>query len=161
MANRLAACARACLGILLGGALWLGPQHVLAQAPSTAGAPCPVPLDQLGGRPGVVNPGVDVCVDRGDGAVYAEGDPITICVTVSVPTIMIYPPPPPPMVRVTNSTNGGPAHTLLAEQFNGAHRCVTSAIAPPLGDDLFSAQVIGQNGTAIAQDEVRIVSVPR
>jgi hypothetical protein len=160
MVNGSAVLPLAGLVVVLTAVPWLNSPGALAQTPG-AGATCPVPLEQLHRGPRAANSGVDVCVDRGDGAVYVEGEPITVCVTVSVPVILIYPPPPDPMVRVTNSTNGGPERAVLEERFNGGHRCFAGVITPPLGQDLFRAQVLGQGGGAIAQDEVRLVSVPQ
>ena len=123
-----------------------------AAAQSQAVAPCPVP-EALNG--------VEVCVDRGDGAVYFEGDPITICVTVNIPQIAIYPPPPPPLVRVTNSVNGGPPRVLFEERMASGQRCIHGVISPPFGVEVIRAEVIGQDGRLIASDTATYVSAPR
>src|SRR3712207_667874 len=111
------------------------PAPVAAQQPGTrAAAVCPVPE---------VPNGVEVCVDRGAGASYYEGDPITICVTVNLPVIAIFPPPPEPLVRVTNAVNGGPAGVVLEDHFWHAQRCITATITPPLGQETIRAEVSG------------------
>ena len=146
---------------LLASALVLASPVARAQAPAAASAPCPVPLDQLGTRPSAAGSSLAVCVDRGPDAVYVEGDPITLCVTVTVPMIMIFPPPPPPLVRVTNTTNGGEPRTVLSEQFNGDSRCIDGEVAAPFGQDIFTAQVLDTNGSPMAQDAVEITTRPR
>jgi hypothetical protein len=146
---------------LLTSALGVAPPSARAQEAAAASASCPVPLDQLGSRPSTAGSNVAVCVDRGPGTVYVEGEPITLCVTVSVPTIMIFPPPPPPAVRVTNSTNGGSERIVLRDQFNGDYRCISGAIAAPLGQDVFAAQVLDANDAPMAQDVVQITTQPR
>jgi hypothetical protein len=161
MTRWLAFAHRAVVAALLTSALSLGPVVAHAQQPTQASLPCPVPLDQLGTRPSAAGSSIAVCVDRGPGAVYVEGEPIMLCVTVSVPTIMIFPPPPPPVVRVTNSTDGGPERTILREQFNGDFRCIDGAIEAPFGHDVFTAQVLDTNGNSMAQDVVQITTQPR
>jgi hypothetical protein len=146
--------------VLLAVALTLAAPAAPARA-ATASAPCPLPLDQLPRGPGATSSGVGMCVDRGDGATYVEGDPITLCVTVSVPTIMIYPPPPPPAVRVTDSTDGGRARTVLADAFNGDSRCISGTVEAPFGRDVFRAQVLGANDVPIAEHAVQVITQPR
>ena len=106
-------------------------------------------------------PPIAVSVDRGNGAIYYEGDPIRICVTVNLPVIAIYPPPPPPLVRVTNSVNGGPARVVFEEHFWNGQRCINSTITPPLGQETIRAEVIAQDGHLIAWDETHYTSLPR
>jgi hypothetical protein len=153
-------CLAGAVAVLASG-LGLGVPAAGAQGPGAGSTPCPVPVDQFRPLPGANIEGIAVCVDRGDGATYTAGDPITLCVTVSLPTIMIYPPPPPPPVRVMNSTDGGPPRTVLADAFNGDSRCITGEIEPPLGRDVFRAEVLDPNGAPIAASQVQIISQPR
>ena len=128
------------------------PSQTSAQSQTQAAAPCPAPDAPNG---------VDVCVDRGEGARYTEGDPIRICVTVSIPMIEIYPPPPAPLVRVTNSVNGGTPQVLFEESLWSGQRCLTATITPPLGQEVIRAEVIGHDGRVIASDSVSYTSAPR
>ena len=105
--------------------------------------------------------GVEVCVDRGPGSVYYEGDPITICFTVNVPVIAIYPPPPPPLVRVTNSVSGGPPQVIYEEYMQSGQRCLNRTIVPPLGHEVIRAEVIGRDGRLIGSDQTTYTSLPR
>jgi hypothetical protein len=98
--------------------------------------------------------GVDVCVDRGDGATYAEGELITICVTMSIPVILIFPPPPPPLVRLTNTVDGMAPRVLFEEPLAAGQHCLDAEIAPPLGDEIIMAEVLGPDGRVIASDMV-------
>jgi hypothetical protein len=126
-----------------------------AAAQDTQGiAACPVP------PPHVAN-GVDVCVDRGDGALYHEGDPIRICVTVNVPVIAIFPPPPPPLVRVTEYVNGQYVRVLIEEHFNGRERCIDGYVTAPFGTETVVAEVIGADGRPFATGQVTFVTAPR
>ena len=153
-------CLAGAVAVLASG-LELGVPAAGAQGPAAGSPPCPVPVDQLTRGPGAATGGIAVCVDRGDGATYTAGDSITLCVTVSMPTIMIYPPPPPPPVRVMNSTEGGPPRTVLADAFNGESRCISGEIEPPFGRDVFRAEVLGASGAPIATNQVQIISQPR
>jgi hypothetical protein len=129
----------------------LGSQTASAQpGPQAVPPPCPAPE--------TVN-GVDVCVDRGDGSVYHVGEPITVCVTVNIPQIAIFPPPPPPSVRVTSSVNGGPDRVLIEESFASGQRCINTMVAEPTGAETIRAVVAGTNGQAIASDTVNFTSV--
>ena len=128
------------------------PAPAAAQAQSQAVAPCPAPDAPSG---------VEVCVDRGDGPVYYEGDAITICVTVNIPVIQIYPPPPAPLVRVTNFVNGGPPQVVFEEHMWSGQRCITATISAPLGQEVIRAEVIDQNGRVIASDTAWYTSAPR
>ena len=98
--------------------------------------------------------GVEVCVDRGEGAVYLEGDAIRICVTVSIPTILIFPPPPPPLVRLTNTVDGSAPRILFEEAFASGQRCLDATIIPPLGDEVILAEVMSPDGRVLAKDAV-------
>jgi hypothetical protein len=129
----------------------LGSQTVSAQpSPRAVPPPCPAPETANG---------VDVCVDRGDGSVYHVGEPITVCVTVNVPQIAIFPPPPPPSVRVTSSVNGGPERVLIEESFASGQRCINTVVAEPAGAETIRAVVTGTNGQVIASDAVNFTSI--
>ena len=139
--------------LVLAAVLFAAAAPTPAAAQSTqAVAQCPAP-EALNG--------IDVCVDRGDGAVYFEGDPITVCATWSIPVIAIYPPPPPPLVRVTNSVDGGPPRVLFEEHAHSGQRCITSFITPPLGQETIRGEVIATDGRVIAADTAHYLSVPR
>ena len=130
------------------------PSRPVAAQDAQVIAACPVP-------PPYVSDGVDVCVDRGEGALYLEGDPIRVCVTVNVPVIAIFPPPPPPLVRLTDYVNGEPLRVLLEERFNGSERCIDGYIAPPFGRETIVAEVIGPDGRTFAEDRVTFFTAPR
>ena len=98
--------------------------------------------------------GVEVCVDRGEGAIYLEGESIRICVTVSIPTILIFPPPPPPLVRLTNTVDGIAPRVLFEEAFSSGQRCLDATITPPLGEEVILAEVLSPDGWVIATDAV-------
>lgn len=103
--------------------------------------------------------GVDVCVDRGDGATYAEGESITVCVTVNILVIQVFPPPPPPLVRLTNTVDGMPPRVFFEEALASGQRCLDGEIVPPLGDEVIVAEVLGPDGSLIASDTVSYRSV--
>ena len=128
------------------------PGPARAQDPGAqAVAVCPAPeaLDENG---------VAVCVDRGAGGVYYDGDPIAICVVVNLPVIAIFPPPPAPLVRVTNSVDGGAPRVLLEDHFWSGERCITSTITPPLGHETIRAEVSGP--ATYVWDETHYTSLP-
>lgn len=102
--------------------------------------------------------GVAVCVDRGPGALYTEGDPITICVTVNIPQIAIFPPPSPPLIRVTNRVNNGPPVTLIETATASGQRCIQATIAAPFGSETIRAEAVGSPAIS---DSVSYQSVPR
>ena len=140
------------VALALFGMVAARPSPAAAQSQPQAVAPCPAPEAPNG---------VEVCVDRGDGAVYHEGDPITICVTVNIPVIQISPPPPAPLVRVTNSVDGGPPRVIFEEQMWSDQRCITMVIRPPLGQEIIRAEVIDSSGRVLAADTAWYTSVPR
>jgi hypothetical protein len=57
-------------------------------APAIIAPDRPVSSDELS-----TSGGLAVCVDRGEGSTYTEGDRITVCASANIPTIAIYPPP--------------------------------------------------------------------
>lgn len=104
--------------------------------------------------------GIDVCVDRGDGAVYREGDAIAVCATWNIPAILIFPPPPAPTIRVTDSVDGGPPRLLFEEQSFSGQQCITGIIGAPFGAETVRGDVIGADGNLIASDTATFASVP-
>lgn len=116
-------------------------------------AACPVPLDQ-------VDQGVAVCIDRGEGAIYRAGEAITVCVSASIPQILIFPPPPPPLIRVSNSTDGGAETVLFEKAFASGQECITGVIEAPTGVELVTAEAISSDGRVFATDSVTFTSVP-
>ena len=124
-------------------------------APAIIAPDCPVSSDELS-----TSGGLAVCVDRGEGSTYTEGDRITVCASANIPTIAIYPPPPPPTIRV-ESIIGGRTRTLLEDQFAEGHRCLTGTIAPPLGQETVRVQAIRDDGTAFLEDTVTFTTQPR
>jgi hypothetical protein len=140
--------------LAVGAASFAMPAPPVAAQEAQAVAACPVP------PPNVQN-GVDVCVDRGEGARYYEGEPIRICVTVNVPVIAIFPPPPAPLVRVTDVVNGALERVLLEERFNGHERCIDGVVAAPFGTEQVVAEVIGTDGRTFAQDRATFYTAPR
>jgi hypothetical protein len=141
------------LALVLAAAL---PQPAAAQdQPGTqAVILCPIPVGEA------LN-GVDVCVDRGDGAVYYEGDPITICATWNIPQIAIFPPPPPPTIRVTDSVNGSTGRLLFEESSPSGQRCVSGAIGAPFGSETSLGEAIATDGRVFATDTATFTSIPR
>ncbi len=128
-----------------------GATTAAAQSPQAVSG-CPVPVENA-------DNGVEVCVDRGEGAVYQAGDPITICVTANIPVILIFPPPPPPAIRVLSSTNGGPEQLLFQVAMQSGQECRTFTIVPPYGQELIRAEAVGSDGRAFASDSTTFVSV--
>jgi hypothetical protein len=108
---------------------------------------------------------IDLCIDRGDGATYQVGDPITLCITAYIPQPATAAPPPSsptavspmplPLVRVVNSVDGGAERVVFEEAFAGGQRCLTLSIVPPTGSEILRVDVIDQqNGNLIATDQV-------
>jgi hypothetical protein len=134
---------------------------VVAAAPAAAQDPtavepvpsCPVPVE-------AVQTGLEVCVDRGEGSVYREGEPNTICVTANLPVIAIFPPPPPSMIQVTNSVNGGSEQLVFETAMHSGQQCITSTIVPPTGQETVRAVAIGDNGQVTYSDETHFWSTP-
>jgi hypothetical protein len=142
------------LAMLLTSGPALRAEPAAAQPGPSAIGDCPVLPENVAG-------GVEVCIDRGDGSVYTEGQPITVCVTANVPQILIFPPPPPPAIRVTNSTNGGPERVLIEVSFASGQRCMNGIINAPTGAETVRAQAIGQDGRVIAEDVLTFTTTPR
>jgi hypothetical protein len=130
-----------------------------ASVPERAGAQdrqaatCPIPASD-------VDMGVAVCVDRGAGAVYAEGDRITICVTANIPQILIFPPPPPPTIRLVDIVNGVEQGEIFREDFVSGERCVERVIGPPFGQETIRAEALGDDGRVFAMSAVGFRTVP-
>jgi len=123
------------------------PQSTDARQPAGA---CPVAEATMG---------VAVCVDRGGGSVYLQGDAIRICVTVNIPTILIFPPSPPPLVRLTNTVDGMSPQVLFEEAFTSGQRCLDSTITPPFGDEVIRAEALSPDARIIAVDTVTYSSI--
>jgi hypothetical protein len=128
-----------------------GPERANAQDGQAAA--CPIPASD-------VEMGVEVCVDRGSGAVYFEGDRITICVTANIPQILIFPPPPPPTIRLVDIVNGVEQGEIFREDFVSGERCVERVIGPPLGQETIRAEAIGNDGRVFAMSAVSFRTVP-
>jgi hypothetical protein len=123
-------------------------------APAIIAPDCPVGSDQLS-----TSGGLAVCVDRGEGSTYVEGDRITVCASANIPTIAIYPPPPPPTIRV-ESIVGRSNRTLLEDQFAEGHRCLTGTIAPPFGQETVRVQAIRADGRVFLEDTATFTTRP-
>jgi hypothetical protein len=136
------------LAAALGWAAAGGGQPVTAQP-----AACPVPLE-------AVDQGVAVCVDRGEGSVYREGEAIEICVSANIPQILIFPPPPPPIIRVSNATNGGPATVIFEQAFASGQECFDGVIVAPTGQEVITAEAVSRDGRVFAGSTVTFLSVP-
>jgi hypothetical protein len=116
---------------------------------------CPVPVSAI-----PANGSLAVCVDRGSGAVYVEGDPITICVTASIPQIAIFPPPPSPTIRLTSAVDGVSQGVIFEEAFTSDARCIDRTVQPPFGQETITAEAIGADGRVFLTDEVSFRSTP-
>jgi hypothetical protein len=117
-------------------------------SPAIIAPDCPVSSQELS-----TSGGLAVCVDRGEGSTYVEGDRITVCASANIPSVAIYPPPPPPTIRV-ESIVGNSRRTLLEDQFGDGHRCLTGTIAPPFGDETVRVQAIRPDGDVFLEDTV-------
>jgi hypothetical protein len=124
-------------------------------SPAIIAPDCPVSAEELS-----TSGGLAVCVDRGEGSTYTEGDRITVCASANIPRIAIYPPPPPPTIRVDSVVDGN-TRTLLEDQFADGHRCLSGTIAPPLGQETVRAQAIRADGTVFLDDTVTFTTRPR
>ena len=116
-------------------------------------AACPVPLE-------AVDQGVAVCVDRGERSVYRQGEAIEICVSANIPQILIFPPPPPPIIRVSNSTNGGPETVIFEQAFASGQECFDAVIVAPTGDEQIKAEAVSRDGRVFATAVTSFISVP-
>jgi len=124
-------------------------------APAIIAPDCPVSAAALS-----TSGGLAVCVDRGEGSTYTEGDRITVCASANIPTIAIYPPPPPPMIRV-ESVVGATTRRLLEDQFADGHRCLTGTITAPFGQESVRVQAIRSDGTVFLKDTATFTTRPR
>ena len=84
---------------------------------------------------------VELTVDRGNSALYRDGDPITICIYLrfNVPN-----PNPTALfaVRITGSVNGYPSAMLYETAVPAAgHQCFTSIVRGPFGAETLRADV--------------------
>ena len=105
--------------------------------------------------------GVDVCIDRGDGALYHEGETINVCVAIRLAQIQVFPPPPAPLLRLTNSIDGGPSRVLLEDFIASGQRCIAAVIQGPFGSETVRADLIAADGTLIGTDTAWFTSAPR
>lgn len=124
-------------------------------SPAIIAPDCPASAEELS-----TSGGLAVCVDRGEGSTYVEGDRITVCASANIPTAKIYPLPPPPTIRV-ESLVAGSARTLLEDQFAEGQRCLTGTIAPPFGQETVRVQAIRADGTVFLEDTVTFTTRAR
>ena len=114
------------------------------------------------GRPAFAQgPPISVTVDRGNGAIYFEGDPITVCVGLDFSGPNIYMASSFP-VRLTNTVGDRPPVVVFEGSVaaTGQH-CIDTFIAPPLGDETIRAEVFDPlNDFLIASAEVFYTSAP-
>jgi hypothetical protein len=124
-------------------------------SPGIIAPDCPVSSDQLG-----TSGGLAICVDRGEGSTYTEGDQITVCASANIPQPAIYPPPPAPTIRV-ESIVGDTTRRLLEAQFAQGNRCLTGTIAAPFGQEAVRVQALRPDETAFLTDTVEFATRPR
>jgi len=122
-----------------------------APVSAAIGAICPVPTSQ-------VDHGIEVCADRGDGSTYTAGDRITICVSVNIPQIAIYPPPPPPTIRVENVAADGSAQLLIEARMASGQQCMSGTAVAPFGQETIRARAISADGKVFQEDTVTITT---
>jgi len=113
---------------------------------------------QISSCPVADSESIAVCVDRGPEGVYVVGDQITICVTVNVPQILIFPPPPPPQVRITSQVDEDTPTTIFEDGVRSSH-CFEAMIVAPTGRERLVAFVLDDNGGVIATSSVSFLSV--
>ena len=123
-------------------------------AQAAIGGVCPVPTSQ-------VSQGIELCTDRGDASTYQAGDRITVCVSVNIPQIMIFPPPPPPTIRVEDLAADGSSKLLIEAQMASGQQCVAGTIVEPLGKETIRAQALGQDGKVFQEKSISVTTVPR
>jgi hypothetical protein len=125
------------------------PVHGAAARSPNPMTACPVPVADVPPTGAIV-----VCVDRGSGSTYIEGEPITIGVTASIPQLAIFPPPPPPTIRLTRVVDGQSQGVIFEEDFTRGERSITRTIAPPLGQETIRAEAINDRGQVFLTDTV-------
>lgn len=123
-------------------------------ASAAIGGVCPAPTSQ-------VSQGIELCTDRGGGATYQAGDRITVCVSVNIPQIMIFPPPPPPTIRVENVAADGSSRLLIEAQMASGQQCIDGTVVEPLGNETIRAQAVAQDGKAFQEKSLTITTVAR
>ncbi|MCC6178862.1 MAG: hypothetical protein IT305_26440 [Chloroflexi bacterium] len=114
--------------------------------PAIIAPDCPVSAEELS-----TSGGLAVCVDRGEGATYVEGDRITVCASASIPQVALYPPPPPPTIHI-ESIVAGSSLILLEDQFAEGHRCLAGTVAPPFGQETVRVQAMRADETVFLED---------
>lgn len=127
-------------------------------APVAAQSPYPTtPSAQavISGCPGPLVTPIDVCINRGDGAIYYEGESISICVVVNFQALIQT------RTRVTNFVDGAFKRVLLDEPAQNGPRCFSGVIGRPLGQERIVAELIGANGVTFGTSSATFQSVPR
>jgi hypothetical protein len=140
------------VGLIVAGMAAVAGPGVAGARTAQPAQTCPLPEAEVEG-------GVEVCVDRGEGSFYFEGESITVCVTANLPVILIFPPPPPPLIRVTGSTDGGPARVLLEVEMHSGQECVTGTVVAAFGLESIRGEAIGDDGRPFASDTTWYFSI--
>ncbi len=97
-----------------------------------------------------------MCVDRGDGAIYTEGSPITICVTETNLTLVPF----RFTVRLSRYVDGVFQGVLFKGPLDGATKCFNSVIKCPCGQEKIVAEWLRPGGSVAASDTAWYQSVP-
>jgi hypothetical protein len=125
------------LALLLLGAAASQPAD--AQQPAAqAVAVCPTPE---------ARGGAEVCVDRGEGSIYAVGDPIRICYDI----------PGPGRVTMTDILADGTSHVLLSVHDDGAGGCFDAVVTPPAGTECLRLDYATNAGSGSTQTCFQVV----
>ncbi len=105
---------------------------------------------------------ISVSVDRGSGATYYAGEPITICVSLDFSGPNIYQASAFP-VRLTDQVAGSTSVVIFRGLVAAAgQQCLTRAITAPFGSETITGEVFDPlNGTRIASDSVSFTSTAR
>ena len=115
----------------------------------------------FGSRPGRAAQAdlITLSIDRGNGALYREGEPITICVALHFDGPNIYMVSAFP-VRVLNSVENDPAVVIWEGTVDATgQECFVRVMAPPFGRESIVAEVFDPiNGGRIAWAEAHYVS---
>jgi hypothetical protein len=103
---------------------------------------------------------ITVSVDRGNGATYAAGDTITVCVSLNLGGPNIFQANSFP-VRLTDRVAGTAPVVLLDTQLAPTgQRCLTTVVGPPFGSETITGQVFDPvNGGVIDSASVSFISV--